>query len=459
MNVTKQDVDSCCVPIKANFSKCCVFGQCSVLCKDWNDRIDHIADHFKLPWKASDWRKHDEEEEVDEEEDSSEHDQDYDVSNDEDGFDEDDDDEGYGLGPSSNGRDDSNDDSHDRSPHALGPRPGAGPQTQNHGSGSSGMAAYRCHTYTFLAGSIWSGVSPRCWQPSTYIPAELLHKILQDPRHLSVDYSRNTTWTIDIESVGTLGHGSEAKVDEVRFRGVEWTVARKVIQSKSSHIRPDPNHEAYIMGRFRHPNIAHLVAFYADANSTTIFMLPVADCNLAQYLSACTVTSSQRAQMGHWFQCLASAVKHVHDMDLVHGDIKASNILIKNDGVFVTDFGSSKPLFVEDWFSSKRLDFTERYAAPEVYHGERGRPADIFALGICFLEIYAFLVGLKHKDFWRERPTEQGKKEQNTKSSSWATDWIGLLRLRATPFHSTDCDYDHVILECCQEMLRQQPGA
>ena len=73
-------------------------------------------------------------------------------------------------------------------------------------------------------------------------------------------------------------------------------------------------------------------------------------------------------------------MKHLHDNNLVHVDIKPDNIFISHDGVCkLGDFGLVIDL-------SKGNDFSEaqegdpKYLAPELMDGKFGKPADIFRL-------------------------------------------------------------------------------
>ncbi|KAJ1302983.1 hypothetical protein OPQ81_003275 [Rhizoctonia solani] len=90
---------------------------------------------------------------------------------------------------------------------------------------------------------------------------------------------------------------------------------------------------------------------------------------------------------------IATGVEYIHGVDMVHGDLKASNILVSADGVAkLTDFDYSL-------ISDLSLLFTEttrvgggtiRWMAPELViesTHQRSKETDIYALGMTFLEI------------------------------------------------------------------------
>lgn len=93
------------------------------------------------------------------------------------------------------------------------------------------------------------------------------------------------------------------------------------------------------------------------------------------------------ARLGHQ---IASALAHAHQNDVLHNDVKPSNLLVKPNGqVIVTDFGLG------------RLDSTEpslddrddgqvgtlRYTAPERLHGQVDARCDVYSLGITLYEL------------------------------------------------------------------------
>lgn len=73
----------------------------------------------------------------------------------------------------------------------------------------------------------------------------------------------------------------------------------------------------------------------------------------------------------------------IHGLEIQHGNIKPSNILVKNRRVLLSDFGTS----------NVSLSFAggigvRSYCAPEVDdRSSHGQPSDIFSLGAVFLEM------------------------------------------------------------------------
>jgi len=95
----------------------------------------------------------------------------------------------------------------------------------------------------------------------------------------------------------------------------------------------------------------------------------------------------------HLYQQVLSGVAYLHELGLIHGDIKPQNILVQDKQVKVTDFGSS--LTTEDIYSrSRETGGTALYSAPESVvigpHAEISKSLvakDIYSLGVVLYQL------------------------------------------------------------------------
>ncbi|KAF0926529.1 hypothetical protein E2562_026018 [Oryza meyeriana var. granulata] len=88
--------------------------------------------------------------------------------------------------------------------------------------------------------------------------------------------------------------------------------------------------------------------------------------------------------VGEYAADVARGLAYLHGMGLVHGDVKARNVVIGGDGrAKLADFGCAR------WADSTRpIGGTPAFMAPEVARGEEQRPAaDVWALGCTVIEM------------------------------------------------------------------------
>ncbi len=86
---------------------------------------------------------------------------------------------------------------------------------------------------------------------------------------------------------------------------------------------------------------------------------------------------------------IANGLKHAHERNIVHGDIKHANILVKDGKLKISDWGLSK---VKRGKSFSVAGITPEFAAPEQFIGKADERTDIWQLGggvlrACYREI------------------------------------------------------------------------
>lgn len=190
-----------------------------------------------------------------------------------------------------------------------------------------------------------------------------------------------------------LGQGGMATVYLAYDNRLERKVAVKVIRRDAfppailDKILKRFEREAKALARLSHPNIVGVID-YGVYNSAPYLVMPfITSGNLKEKINQ-PVHYSEAAQI---LAPIARALAYAHDEEIIHRDVKPSNILITRSGEPVlTDFGIAKILEeVEgNTLTSTGMGLgTPEYMAPEQWHGKSEASSDQYALGVIFYEM------------------------------------------------------------------------
>lgn len=345
--------------------------------------------------------------------------------------------------------------------HSGSSNPGAGYyhacQTQDHpgpsGSGDGNTAQGRNRSSAASTSYKSNDGGPNQCQPSSLLAVVALKttktssqpalSLNTSPRGLNLP---TTDSEIEIKSrfksVRVLGRGAFGDVDEIVWKSTNKTYARKIIRltSKTTSVSA----EVEILKGLHHKHIVELAAHWRTSKQLWLFMTPVAITDLGGYLrgdATCGMMWPDRELLWKWESCLASALQYLHAMNIRHGDIKPSNILISSDlNVYLADFGSARANCFEQ---SQGTAQTPKYCAPEISnHHPLGRAADIFSLGCVWAEIETVCAGLSIQAFetFRSAGSSDGSFRANL---SRTYRWLDFLWTLQQPFLSTPSDYTH----------------
>lgn len=197
------------------------------------------------------------------------------------------------------------------------------------------------------------------------------------------------------EIVSLLGQGTYSEVYLANDTALRRKIALKVLKEFDSFAgidTADKLHEARILAKLSHPNIVTVFDTFQAEGKIFIAM---------EHLDGGTV-ASYNAVPGHQrlesiFQQIAEAIAHAHEIGILHGDIKPSNIAFAHDGTpKVIDFGLAKLTGQAALLSTlpqgaemgSSVIGTLPFMAPELARGEEPGPlSDIFALGAVFYQL------------------------------------------------------------------------
>ncbi|MFQ5605569.1 MAG: protein kinase [bacterium] len=195
--------------------------------------------------------------------------------------------------------------------------------------------------------------------------------------------------------------------------------------------------EAKLIAKIQHPNVV-TVFDYGQFQQWTYFATEyVEGYNLHELIQI------QRLPFElSWFILFETTkgLKAAHDKEILHKDIKPSNILVSLDGqVKLTDFGMASLKEPESEIKTKEVSGTVAYMTPEHILGkELNKYTDIFSLGATFVEM---ITG---------SPAFTGKKDSEYFQAILNEDPTRTLRYRR--------DLPGQVVNICKKMLKKEPG-
>lgn len=206
-----------------------------------------------------------------------------------------------------------------------------------------------------------------------------------------------------------------------------------------------------------HIHITLLVSSFesSELNPTGNFWFsPYADGSLEDFLNSLeqhphdATSEPKKALLRKWPGCLAAGLEHIHNVaELIHKDIKPTNILISGPLIIIADLGISNPCVGngETDGPSRGTDF---YKPLECLNGgKRGQDQDIWAIGLTFLDMETSRLGLRRKnmhDDLKDQPCLHLEELRDKLSSLKQSDNVALLS---------------IIRDCLQEDRHERPSA
>lgn len=190
----------------------------------------------------------------------------------------------------------------------------------------------------------------------------------------------------------TIGHGSTGQVYRALDRVLGRTVALKCIDLRESSVPLTPTsflREAQIIAGLDHENIVRIFEVARSDGNLVLVLEYVEGRSLKDELLACGRLPWRRvARLGAQ---IAKALEFAHERQLVHQDVKPSNILLgPGDKVKITDFGLARRI-VDRAGSSITVCGTPYYMSPEQVLGKAvDYRTDLYSLGAT---LYETLVG------------------------------------------------------------------
>lgn len=181
------------------------------------------------------------------------------------------------------------------------------------------------------------------------------------------------------ERLGQGGNGIVFKAERLSGQP-SYPVAIKVLWPGERPGAASAAAELEVLGALDHPGIGRMLDAGVTQTGTTWFAMELVDGRpIDRHCHEKGLPLKQRLEL---FLGVAAAVEHAHSRQVLHGDLKPSNVLVDAHGrPKLLDFGIARRL--DTGKSETRIAaFTRGFASPEQLRGEAiGPAADVFGLG------------------------------------------------------------------------------
>lgn len=174
-------------------------------------------------------------------------------------------------------------------------------------------------------------------------------------------------------TVRILSDSGPVRVELARWR--DQLVVVKRLKSHSVFLAERIRREAEVLTKLEHPNIVPLLGAEADA----VIYAYYPGVNLAEALEVGPIPMTRSVKI---ITDVLNALTYAHDHDIIHCDVKPSNILVRGEKALLADFGFAKDLALTAITDQNVLLGTPSYMAPEQFRGDRSDPrSDLYAVG------------------------------------------------------------------------------
>jgi serine/threonine-protein kinase len=186
-----------------------------------------------------------------------------------------------------------------------------------------------------------------------------------------------------------LGRGGMGEIYLARDTRLDRPVAVKLLARElahDAHLHERMRREALLAARLSHPNLVAMLDAGEEAGRPFLVMEYVAGETLATRLRRDGPLQPSRVlSIGG---DLAAALAHVHELGMVHRDVKPDNVFLTPTGVVkLGDFGIARAIEQPRVTEIGTILGTASYLAPELLSGGDATPAsDVFGLGVLLYE-------------------------------------------------------------------------
>ena len=195
----------------------------------------------------------------------------------------------------------------------------------------------------------------------------------------------------DFEIVSAIGAGAMGVVYRANQASLKRQVALKVLRYTvvGEQATKRFEREAELVATLRHPHIVPIYTTGKEEGSHYLAMRLIDGPSLSEWSAEEDVQRDPKA-IAKWGAQVASALDHAHQKDVIHRDVKPSNLLLEDDHVWLSDFGLARRFDDLRMSMTGAMLGTPNYMSPEQAAPARhpvDRRSDIYSLGATLFEL------------------------------------------------------------------------
>jgi len=201
-----------------------------------------------------------------------------------------------------------------------------------------------------------------------------------------------------LEKLGAGSFGEAFKV-ESKEDGKLYAVKKSRARFRGDFDRKQKLEEVHKLEQIQ--GSRNCVTFYRAWEERQFLFIQAELCEMSLKDYAEKVDSISEDEIWNIIVDLTMGLKHLHDHNFVHMDIKPANVFLGLDGYYkIGDFGLSLDISKQN-FMSEAQEGDPKYMAPELMQGIFTKAADVFSLGITIFELACFVDLPRGGDLWQ----------------------------------------------------------
>jgi calcium-dependent protein kinase len=218
-------------------------------------------------------------------------------------------------------------------------------------------------------------------QNGTFLPSPKLNPI--------IPASCREPLSSHFELSSVLGSGHFGVVRKARRLHVsspqgKWFAVKSLEKAPLSDTCELIRSEIRTLRNLDHPNVVRLYEVYDNAQHIHMVTELCGGGSLQEHLDKFGRISEQQTRQ--ILRQLLSAIQYLHKQDIVHRDIKLSNVLFSSSAsdatVKLIDFGLAEKILDGEVKNLSKYAGTAQYVAPEVVAGKYGKACDLWSLAV-----------------------------------------------------------------------------